>query len=653
MTSLFDQVGRRRRRRRGALLAAVVLVLAGAAGAWWLLREVPEDPAIAAEALADAWSQGQLASAPFDERAPTDLPERYTQLTAGLDADPPEVEVLDVDPPEADDDPLETRARLRVAWALAGVQWEYETTATLRRAEDALEWQVGWEPALVHPRLTDDLVLVSRRTTPPRAEVVAEDGTPLVTNREVIDVGIEPRRVEDLDRLVADLADELEATLDVSLGRDDLARRVQEANETAFVSVVTLRASDYGQVQDVIRPLPGTVFASREIPLAPTRGFARYTLGTAGPVTAEMLEEHPDRYAPGDVAGRSGLQAAQDERLFGEPGVEVRLSGGQPPPDPVLFAVEPEPGQPVRVTLDPEVQRAAEAALADTEFASAVAVVRPSDGHVLALANSDQATFDIARSGQLPPGSTFKVVTTAALLDETDLAVDTTIDCPGEVTIGGRTITNAESQELGTVPFRTAFVNSCNTAFVQLAQDLSPTSLRDAAARFGIGAEPALGLSAFAGEVPETTDPVDLAAAAIGQGRNLVSPLMMAGVMATVAEGRRPELALVLEPEPTADGATPDPLDEDVAGTLQELTRGVVEEGTGTALRDTPGGPVHGKTGTAEFSSDGELRTHAWFVGYQDDLALAVVVTDTPGRYGGEVAAPIAEELLARLADGS
>ena len=652
MTSLYDQAGRGRR-RRGVLLAVVVLVVAGAAGAWWLLRDVPEDPAIAAQALAETWSQGRLASAPFDDRAPTDLSDRYTGLTEGLDADPPDVEVLGVDPPAADDDPLATRARLRVAWDLAGTTWEYRTTAILGRAEDDLEWRVAWEPALVHPRLTSDLALVARRVTPPRAEVVAEDGTALVTDREVIDVGVEPRRVEDLDRLVADLADELEDTLDVTLDRADLARRVQEADETAFVPVVTLRAGDYGRVQDVIRPLPGTVFRSREVPLAPTRGFARYTLGTAGPVTAEMLEEHPDRYAAGDVAGRSGLQEAYDERLFGDPGVEVRLSGGQPPADPVLFTEPPQPGEPVTVTLDPEVQRAADAALSQTEFAGAVAVVRPSDGHVLALANSEQATFDIARSGQLPPGSTFKVVTTAALLDDTDLSVDTAVDCPGEVTIGGRVITNAESQELGTVPFRTAFVNSCNTAFVQLAQELSPTSLRDAAARFGIGDEPALGLSAFAGEVPTTTDPVDLAVAAIGQGRNLVSPLLMAGVMATVAEGRHPGLALVLEPEPEAVGSPPDPLGEDVASTLRQLTRGVVEEGTGTALRDTPGGPVHGKTGTAEFSSDGELRTHAWFVGYQDDLALAVVVTDTPGRYGGQVAAPIARELLTRLADAS
>lgn len=650
-TSLYDRVGRRRRRWRWGVAVALVCLVAAAVGAWWLLREVPESPAVAAEEMAAAWSDDRLPAAPFGDRAPDDLADRYEELTEGLGVGPPDVEVAAVADPTVDEGSWTTRARLQVRWTLADERtWAYETSAELVRAEDELEWHVSWAPTLVHPELQDDLVLAARRTLPERADVLSADGTPLVTSREVVDVGVEPRRVEDLDQLVTDLGDELQATLDVELDREGLVERVEAADDTAFVSVVTLRSGDYGRVQDEIRPLPGTVFRARETPLAPTREFARFTLGTAGPVTAEMLEEHPDRYRAGDVAGRSGLQAAYDERLFGQPGVEVRLVGGQPPPDPVLHAEAPVPGDPVTVTLDADVQRAADAALEDVEFPSAVAVVRPSDGHVLALANSAQATSDVARLGQLPPGSTFKVLTTAALLDETELDVATPVDCPGQVTIDGRTITNAESQELGTVPFRAAFVNSCNTAFAQLSQDLSATSLQGVAERFGIGREWTLGLPAFAGDVPETTDAVDLAVAAIGQGRTLVSPLLMAGAMATVAEGGHPGLSLVLEPAPDDGAPPPEPLPDALATTLRELTRGVVEEGTGTALQDTPGGPVHGKTGTAEFSSGDELRTHAWFVGHQDDLAVAVVVTDTPGRYGGEVAAPIARGLLTALA---
>lgn len=649
--SLYDDVGRQRRRRRLGALVAVVVVGAGGAAAWWFLRPVPEDPRLAAAALAAAWGEGRLADAPFTDDAPGDLAQRYGALVEGLAADAPAVELGTVDDPAADEDPLTTSAPLAVTWTLAGDRtWTYDTTAELVRAEDELTWHVVWEPSLVHPDLAAGLRLQVRRSRPTRGDVLAADGTPLVTDREVVDVGIQPARVEDLDQLLADLTASLADALDVQLEQAPIAERVEAADENAFVPVITLREDDYLEVQEAIRPLPGTVFDRRSTPLAPTSGFARFTLGRAGPVTAEMIEEQPDRYVAGDVAGRSGLQAAYDERLFGAPGIEVVVVGDAAPQDAVLFSDDAVAGEPVTVTLDERVQRAADAAVEGTGFATGLAVVRPSDGHVLALANSVEAGFDVARTGQVPPGSTFKVVTTQALLAETDLGPGTAITCPNQVTVGGRTITNAESQELGEVDFATAFVNSCNTAFVQLSQDLSSTSLRDAAARFGIGADWALGLDAFSGQVPETGDAVDLAAAAIGQGRNLVSPLAMAGAAATIANGGFPGLSLVLEPAPDGTTASTD-LPVGQADLLRELTRGVVERGTATVMQGTPGGPVHGKTGTAEFADeDGELRTHAWFVGFQGDLAFAVSVTDTPGAYGGEAAAPVARRLLEALA---
>lgn len=649
--ALYDDVTRGRQRRRIAVLLAVVLVGAGGAAAWWFLRPVPDDPRLAASALAAAWGDGEIADAPFVDDAPTDLADAYTALVEGLATGPPDVELGEVTDPAADDDPLTASAELTVTWTLAGDRdWQYDTTADLVRAEDELDWRVVWSPALVHPDLADGVRLQARRTRPARADVLAADGSALVTDREVVDVGIQPARVDDLDQLVADLTGSLDQALGVTLDPAPIAERVRSADENAFVQVVTLREDDYLQVQEAIQPLPGTVFDRRSTPLAPTSDFARHTLGRAGPVTAEMIDEQPDRYVAGDVAGRSGLQAAYDERLFGTPGIEVALVGDGAPDDPVLFSDDAVAGDPVTVTLDEQVQRAADAAVEGTGFATGLAVVRPSDGHVLALANSSEAGFDVARTAQVPPGSTFKLVTTQALLDATDLGPDTTITCPNAVEVGGRTITNAESQELGEVPFRTAFVNSCNTAFVQLSQELGSTALRDAARRFGVGADWSLGLDAFPGEVPETGDEVDLAATAIGQGRSLVSPLAMAGVAATVANGGFPGLSLVLEPDPEDPDASTE-LPQDHATLLQELTRGVVTGGTGTTLDGAPGGPVHGKTGTAEFAGpDGELRTHAWFVGYQGDLAFAVVVTDTPGAYGGDVAAPVARRLLESLA---
>lgn len=655
--SMYDRIDRGRRRRRGAIVLVLVLLLGGGLLAWWLLRPVPDDPRVAAAQLGEAWSAGALDEVPFTG-APDDLGERYTTLVEGLAADEPSVGVVAVEDPAADEDPRRTTATLQVTWTLDGHRrWAYETQAVLVRPEDSLSWEVTWDPSLVHPDLEDGLVLRARRLTPTRGDVLAADGTPLVTAQEVVDVGIQPGRMDDAPEatgaLVDAVADALEQ-VEVPLDREALAARIEEAGSDAFVPVVTLRADDYLRVQEDVQPLPGTVFRRREQPLAPTADFARFTLGSVREVTAEMLEEQPDRYAAGDRAGRGGVQQVHDERLFGTPGLEVVLAGEEAPDDPVLFREDPEPGEPVTITLDERVQRAADAAVQGTDHATALAVVRTSDGHVVALANSDEATSDIARQGSVPPGSTFKVVTTHALLTDTDLAPDTTIDCPNQTTVGGRTITNAEDQELGTVDFRTAFVNSCNTAFVQLSQDLDPGALQAAAARLGVGATGSIGIGANLGEVPETGDAVDLAATAIGQGRTLVSPLAMAGVAAAVANGSFPGLSLVLEPAPDDPVEAGDPLPEGQAALLQELMRGVVTDGTGTVLADTPGGPVQGKTGTAEFGDgEGNLRTHAWFLGFQGDLAFAVVVTDTDGAYGGQVAAPVAGRLLTTLAEAS
>ena len=152
--------------------------------------------------------------------------------------------------------------------------------------------------------------------------------------------------------------------------------------------------------------------------------------------------------------------------------------------------------------------------------------------------------------------------------------------------------------------------------------------------------EPALPL--YGGEVPAAEDLVERAAAMIGQGEVLVSPAGMAGAIAAVAEGRwrAPRL---LAGDPKVAG---DPLPAPLAEQLRDLTRYVVTAGTGAALRQVAG-DVHGKSGTAEYGSGDPPPTHAWFVAYRDDLALAVLVED--GSSGAAVAAPIAARFLAAL----
>jgi cell division protein FtsI/penicillin-binding protein 2 len=392
-------------------------------------------------------------------------------------------------------------------------------------------------------------------------------------------------------------------------------------------------------------------------------------------VTADDLKELGAPYQTGDQAGHgNGLEAAFERRLAGTPSGEVRLAGKDGQPVKVLQRFAGKDGQAVETTIDPRVQRAAEAALDPVAKPTALVAVRPSTGGLVAVVNTPVSGYNRALLGRYPPGSTFKAVTAAALLAGGLRPADP-VDCPKEAKVGGRTFGNFEDEVLGRIPFSSAFANSCNTAFVQQAAErLDGDQLVAAAARFGFGLDPSPGIPAVTSRVPPPSDRADLAAESFGQGRVTASPLQMALVAATVANGRWPHPTLVAgDPAapagsgsgdpggPPASGGSdgsgsndsgrveparsPDPLDPKVAGTLRTLMRQVVTQGT-AAQAGLPAG-VAGKTGTAEFGTGDPLPTHAWFIGFRGDLAFAVIVED--GGVGGRVAAPAAARFLRRL----
>jgi cell division protein FtsI/penicillin-binding protein 2 len=209
--------------------------------------------------------------------------------------------------------------------------------------------------------------------------------------------------------------------------------------------------------------------------------------------------------------------------------------------------------------------------------------------------------------------------------------------------VDGRTFKNAHNEALGRVQFHIDFARSCNTAFVGLAPQLGADGLRSAATALGLGGAWDLGVDVFSGRVSAGGTPTELAAATFGQGTTVVSPLAMAAATAAVARGRFKQPKLVLDPAPPNPAAPGAPLDDDALKALRPMMREVVTNGTGTGLRLVPGGPVYGKTGTAEFDN-GSKRTHAWFIGYQGDIAFAVMVQQ--GGAGAEAAVPIVDRFL-------
>ncbi len=509
--------------------------------------------------------------------------------------------------------------------------WEYTGRLALVKAK--VGWQVHWAPADIYPQLTGGRVLARTRALPERAAILDASGQPLFTPTEVVTVGVEPARVTD-----ASLAALRAATaIDVTRAR----KLVDAASPHAFVPLITLRRSDYDRVRSAIHDLPGVVFHTGTEQLAPTSDFGRAVLGRVGEATAEVLKDAGDGYEAGDHLGLYGLQRAFQQRLAGAASGTVELRDADGTTVATLARFTGTPGQPVRTTLDRDMQAAAERALAAAGKPAALVAVRPSDGAVLAVADTPaDSSFDRALVGRYPPGSTFKVVTSYALLQH-GATPDTPVPCPPQATVGGRAFHNFEGEHAGVASFATDFVISCNTAFVQASSRLGDGDLTAAASTFGIGGQWSMALPAYAGSVPRPGDAAEKAADAIGQGKVLVSPLGMAMVAAAVQSGTwRPP---VLVTEPSVDtGAEPQQLDAATVRTLQQLMGRVVSEGT-AAGAGLPSGTA-GKTGTAEFGTDNPPQTHAWFIGYRGDLAFAVLVEG--GGVGGRAAAPIAAAFL-------
>ncbi|MFE7772974.1 penicillin-binding transpeptidase domain-containing protein [Streptomyces sp. NPDC057445] len=349
---------------------------------------------------------------------------------------------------------------------------------------------------------------------------------------------------------------------------------------------------------------------------------------------------------PKSGKGVSGLEARYDKQLTGgaggaksvaivdrESGLAVkRLSNDK--------GAE---GVPVRTTIDPKIQEAAAEALDGVGKNASLVAVDPSTGHILAAANRPGG-MNRALEGRYPPGSTFKVVTAAALLGE-GMGPGDTVECPKFAHVNGQRF---ENQNQFTLPagstFRDSFAKSCNTFFVNARSRLQDSSLHDAAQAFGIGGTWDVGVSTYDGSVPVATSDNDKAAATIGQARVQASPLVMASIAATVKEGAFRQPVLVPQAVKKRHEAKTR-LDPAVVSGLRTMMRATVTYGAGRALKEVPGEP-YAKTGTAEFGNATPPRTHAWMIGYQGEKNLAWSVLVEDGGSGGSDAGPIAARFL-------
>ncbi|MGH3241193.1 MAG: penicillin-binding transpeptidase domain-containing protein, partial [Spirillospora sp.] len=234
-------------------------------------------------------------------------------------------------------------------------------------------------------------------------------------------------------------------------------------------------------------------------------GSARQLAGPVGPASAEAAKKLRAPYRKDDPVGLDGLEKQYERRLAGTPGLAVRIVDADGNPVKTLKRFDNSPGKPLQTTIDPKVQVAAGKALDAADKPAAMVALRPSTGEILAVANKPGG-YNRALMGQYPPGSTFKVVTAAAIVAG-GVNASTKVACPATTTVGGRSFHNYKHEDFGTIPFREAFAHSCNTTFARFAVDkLGEKRLAQVAAQFGFNAPIVAGVPAVRAAFPGNKD---------------------------------------------------------------------------------------------------------------------------------------------------
>ncbi|NMN99789.1 penicillin-binding transpeptidase domain-containing protein [Gordonia sp. TBRC 11910] len=481
-------------------------------------------------------------------------------------------------------------------WKLPrGREWAYTASVVAARTDGG--WGVRWTSTDIHPDLGANQKLVFQVTEAPHATINEADGSTVMTNGTMVGISFDAKAATDAGGNVVDSVTRLVSA--VSPLRPDLSAQAVIEQSTASDTpypIARLSNSDYDRLRDQLA-IPGVIATDQAELTATDKTFAPALL--------------------------SQVKKAVGSELDGTVGWRIAVVNPNGLVADIVTDNAAKPAPAVTLTLSKSVQQAAQIAVnGSSRFKTAMVVIQPSTGNILAIAQNSSADRDgpIATTGLYPPGSTFKMVTASAAITHNLAHPSTPVPCPGEIQIGPRLVPNYDKFSLGTVPMLSAFANSCNTTFAKLASEMGPADLASMAASMGLGRNYTIaGLDAVSGSVPIAPELVSRSEDGFGQGKVLASPLGMALVAATAARGSAPTPQLIVGRPTKVEGPQPT-IAPGVIEQLRTMMRAVVTEGTATVIAGQ--GAVYGKTGEAEFAGG----SHAWFAGYRGDLAFATLL---------------------------
>ena len=532
----------------------------------------------------------------------------------------------------------------------------------------------------------------------PRGVIFDRHMNVLVENRYSLNISLIREQTEDLDQSLRLLA--AVARIDEQALWDVVDRH---RDDPIYWPIALVRDASLAQVAAVAArklELPGVVVEQVPTRYYPAEQLAAHLLGYVGEITdAQLVREEFEGLRSGAIVGQSGVEQEYNRQLMGEDGarrVVVNSIGREIETVGEIQAIE---GRRLQLTLDYDLQRAAENAFALAGFSGSAVVMDPRSGEVLALVSLpaydpnafalgiDRVTWDSlnadplkplqnrALQGRYSPGSTFKIVVAVAALEEGVATPDFKVNCRGGASFYGRYFRCHAVH--GTVDIHQAIEKSCNTYFYTLGSMLDIDALHKWATALGLGGVAGIDLPHEVKGIMPSTEwklehtgekwyPGETISVSIGQGQVSVTPVSMAVMVATVANGGTRLTPYLLKGIDTGEGWTPQPPPPPQSivnlkpETIETLHRGlwlvVNRAGTGGRAR-IAGRDVMGKTGTAQVISmqgrlaagdtDKDLRAHGWFAfavpSGSPELAGVVFAEHSEHGY---LAAPIAKHVM-------
>jgi penicillin-binding protein 2 len=543
------------------------------------------------------------------------------------------------------------------------------------------------------------------RVIAPRGDILDREGNVVVDNRTSLAVQLNTAKLpEDPVEERAELA-RLGQLTHMSLKQ--VRKTIRESEEVAAGAPVTLR-QDVGYdlvayIEENQPEFPGVAVQRVFVRHYPHGTLAAHVLGTVGEVNEEELKEPAYKHlAPGDEIGQAGVEYTYDNFLRGQPGLtKIQVNAlGEPTPGGQLVSKSPTPGDSLKLTISKGVQEAGEAGLASQGLPGAFITMNVHNGQILGLGSfptfdpaeltppmtqaevnalirneTTAPLLDRATEGEYPTGSTFKIITALAALENGVITPSTTINDPGQLCLGEECFKNAEGAAYGPLTLVPALQVSDDVFFYTLGLKMWNTNeLQEWAHELGIGRPTGI-------DVPVNTDGLlpskqwrdqlfkegeterpwsagDDIQLATGQGDLQTNPLQMAVAYAALGNGGKivtPHLGLEIE---DAAGRVLKEFDPPIRRQVQidPAYRSAILEGLHEAAQ-TPGGtsdpvfgsfpiPVAGKTGTAERGT--EHADQSWYcvLAPYPNPRIVTCVTIEEGGFGAQAAAPAAHTIL-------